>query len=85
MASFVLGRPPAWPKFPMVVQFQFEQKCTRKLKHYLNRFVAGFVFCAIAHGIYVISADTLIEEALKAYQSGEVSQKSTMLTSQFFI
>lgn len=82
MASFAPGRPPAWPRFPKVVQFQFEQTCTRNLKHYLNRFVAGFVFCAIAHGIYVISADTLIEEALKAYQSGEVSQKKHNVTSQ---
>lgn len=32
-------------------------------------------FCALAHGIYVLSADTLIEEALNAYQNGEeVSQ-----------
>lgn len=31
---------------------------------------------ALAHGIYVLSADTLIEEALTAYQNGEeVSQK----------
>lgn len=29
------------------------------------------LFCALAHSIYVLSADTLIEEALNAYQNGE--------------
>lgn len=34
------------------------------------------MFSALAHDIYVLSADTLIEEALTAYQNGEeVSQK----------
>lgn len=33
------------------------------------------LFSALAHGIYVLSADTLIEEALNAFQNGEeVSQ-----------
>lgn len=54
--------------------------CERKLKEYFSRVVAGFVFRGLAHGIYVISADTLIEEALKAYQRGEVSQKSTIIS-----
>lgn len=29
------------------------------------------LFSALAHGIYVLSADTLIEEALNAYQNRE--------------
>lgn len=29
------------------------------------------LFPVLAHGIYVLSADTLIEEALHAYQNGE--------------
>lgn len=31
---------------------------------------------AVAHGIYILSAETLIAEALNAYEIGEVSQKA---------
>ncbi len=41
------------------------------MKVYVLFIAECLLFPVLAHGIYVLSADTLIEEALYAYQNGE--------------
>uniref|UniRef100_A0A674MJM5 Sperm flagellar 2 n=1 Tax=Takifugu rubripes TaxID=31033 RepID=A0A674MJM5_TAKRU len=49
----------------------------------LGKFCSGKTTClskiSKAHGIYILSADTLIAEALNAYEIGEISKESTTL------
>lgn len=81
MESFALERPPACPRFPKVLMFQLKPKCKIYLKYCKNALVFSPLL-AVAHGIYILSADTLIAEALNAYEIGEVSQKALYHSSR---